>query len=180
MGFTTLETARLELAEIGPQHQEDIYEIWSRDDVMQFYGSDKFTDPEQAAGIIRAFGEGFASGQAIRWGIVLKENRKLIGTIGIHNWNKRVGRAEIGYELHPEYWRKGLAKEAVHAVLDHAFNELEIKRIGALVFPENKVSAGMLEKIGFLREGLLRAYLHQDGRSHDSFMFSLLKTEWEV
>lgn len=180
MGFTTLKTARLELAEIGPQHQEDIYEIWSRDDVMQYYGSDKFTDPEQAAGIIRAFGEGFASGQAIRWGIVLKESGKLIGTIGIHNWNKRVERAEIGYELHPDYWRKGLAKEAVYAVIDHSFNELGIKRMGALVFPENKVSAGMLQKMGFLKEGLLRAYLHQEGRSHDSFMFSLLKTEWKV
>lgn len=180
MEFSTLDTARLELVEIGLQHKEEIYQIWSRDEVMQYYGSDTFTDAEQATGIIRSFGEGFASGQAIRWGIVLKESGKLVGTIGIHNWNKRAERAEIGYELHPDHWRKGLAKEAVHAVLDHSFNELGINRIGALVFPENKVSRGMLQKMGFLKEGLLRAYLHQGGRSYDSFMFSLLKTEWKV
>lgn len=180
MGFTALETERLKLAEIGQQHKEDIYSIFSRGDVMQYYGTDKFTDPEQAAAIIQSFSKGFDSGMATRWGIILKESGELVGTIGIHNWNKRVGRAEIGYELHPDHWRKGIAKEAVHAVLDHSFNELGIFRMGAVVFPENEVSLGMLEKIGFQKEGLLRAYLHQGGRSHDSFMLSLLKTEWKV
>lgn len=180
LAFTTLETKRLELKEIGEQHKESIYQILSRDDVMQYYGTDKFTDPEEAAAIIQSFSKGFESGMAARWGIILKESGELVGTIGIHNWNKRVGRAEIGYELHPDHWRKGIATEAVHAVLSHSFNELGIFRMGAVVFPENVGSLGMLEKIGFQKEGLLRAYLHQGGRSHDSFMLSLLKTEWMV
>lgn len=178
MEFTELDTKRLHLIEIGQKHKDALYDILSRKDVMQYYGTDAFTDPEQAATLISAFREGIIAGNAIRWGIVLKENNELVGTIGIHNWNKRAKKAEIGYELHPNHWRKGIAKEAVATVLTHAFNKLDLFRIGAVVYPANKVSSGMLKGMGFTEEGLLRAFLHQGGESHDALMFSILKTEW--
>lgn len=179
MEFTELDTKRLHLAEIDHQHKERIYSILSRREVMEYYGMDAFTDLDQAGTLIDSFREGLVSGKAIRWGIVLKESGELIGTIGIHNWNKRAKKAEIGYELHPDYWGKGLAKEAVEALLSHAFTELGLFRIGAVVYPANKTSSGMLKSMGFKEEGLLRAFLYQGGESHDALMFSLLKTEWE-
>lgn len=179
MKFTELDTKRLRLAEIGQQHKEAIYDILSREEVMQYYGTDAFTEPEQAGVLIDSFREGLVSGKAIRWGIILKENGRLIGTIGIHNWNKRAKKAEIGYELHPDYWRKGFAKEALARVLTHAFNEMDLFRIGAVVYPANTVSSAMLKGMGFQEEGLLRAFLYQGGASHDALMFSILKTEWK-
>lgn len=179
MELTALETKRLHLGEIGQQHKEAVYAILSREDVMRYYGTDAFTEPEQAGTLIDSFREGLVEGRAVRWGIMLKENGRLIGTIGIHNWNKRAKKAEIGYELHPDYWGKGLAKEAVAAVLTHAFNELDLYRMGAVVYPANTVSSGMLKGMGFKEEGLLRAFLYQGGKSHDALMFSLLKPEWQ-
>lgn len=179
MEFTELDTKRLRLAEIVHQHKDAIYNILSRQEVMEYYGMDAFTEPEQASLLIDSFREGFVSGKAIRWGIVLKESGELIGTMGIHNWNKRAKKAEIGYELHPDHWGKGLAKEAVEALLAHAFSELDLFRIGAVVYPANETSSGMLKGMGFKEEGLLRAFLYQGGKSHDALMFSLLKTEWE-
>jgi [ribosomal protein S5]-alanine N-acetyltransferase len=179
MSFPELETSRLKLIEITEQHTERYFEIMSLDSVTQYYGMESLQRIEQAAGIVRSFKTGFDSKSSMRWGIVIKEMETLIGTVGLNNLQIAQKRAEIGFEIHPDYWNRGYTSEAAKAVIQYAFAELGIYRIGAVTFLDNKASFGLLEKIGFKREGILRGYIHQNGKFNDTYVFSLLAPEWQ-
>ncbi|WP_203333443.1 GNAT family N-acetyltransferase [Planococcus beigongshangi] len=179
MKFPVLETPRLQLVQIGPEHTDALFDILSRDEVTRYYGMDSIEDRLIAEKMIQAFQFGFESQRSFRWGLQLKGSGEFIGTIGLNNLNVGSKKSEIGYELHPAYWRKGLAKEAVLEVLRYAFTELALYRMGAVTYPANEASSGMLKKLGFKEEGKLRGYLYQRGKSHDALIFSLLEPEWK-
>ncbi|MGI2328286.1 GNAT family N-acetyltransferase [Planococcus sp. YIM B11945] len=179
MEFPTLETDRLRLVQIGQEYAKPFFDIMSRDEVTRYYGMDSLASPEEAVRIIDSFQTGFELNRGIRWGMVLKETGEFIGTIGLNNLNVKGKKAEVGYELHPDFWGKRIVREANKAVLAYAFNELDLFRMGAVTFPENKASSSVLKKLGFVEEGRLRGYLYQNHQSHDALIFSLLKPEWQ-
>jgi [ribosomal protein S5]-alanine N-acetyltransferase len=179
MEFPILETERLQLVQISQHHAAEYFDIMSREEVTKYYGMDSLANPEQAEKMIKSFQTSFELDRGIRWGLVLKENGRFAGTIGLNNLNLHGKKAEVGYELHPYYWGKGLIREANTAVLAYAFTELDLFRIGAVTFPENKASSSLLKTLGFMEEGRLRGYLYQGRQSHDALVFSLLKPEWQ-
>ncbi|WP_066320755.1 GNAT family N-acetyltransferase [Bacillus sp. FJAT-29814] len=179
MTFPVLETKRVKLIEITQHHVDSLFEIFSSEEVTRFYGSERFTLPAEAVKLIDMFQKNYLDKRGIRWGIKLKENQKIIGTLGLNGLQLKNKRAEIGYELHPNYWRNGYVSEALQEVLSFSFEKLDLYRIGAVVFPENEPSLKLLEKFGFAKEGLLRGYIQQDGEVHDTYTLSLLKPEWE-
>jgi [ribosomal protein S5]-alanine N-acetyltransferase len=179
MSFPILETERLHLIEINEQYNQKYYEIMSLDEVTRYYGMESLKSVEEAAKMIDSFKNNFLSNRSIRWGIILKGKQEFIGTLGLNNLNLANKRAEIGYEIHPNYWRNGFTSEAVKEVLRYSFQELGLYRIGAVVYPENIASSSLLKKLGFKEEGLLRGYIYQKNRSNDALVFSLLRTEWK-
>lgn len=178
MNFPLLETKRLKLVEITHNHANSLYEILSREEVTKYYGTDHFRSLGEAIKLIDMFQKNFFEKRGIRWGMVLKENYKLVGTVGLNGLQLKNRRAEIGYELHPDYWRKGYTLEAILEVLRFSYTELDLNRIGAVVYPENTPSVALLEKMGFTKEGLLRDYMFQNNKFHDTYVLSLLKEEW--
>ncbi|TMW71049.1 GNAT family N-acetyltransferase [Alteribacter natronophilus] len=179
MSFPELETNRLRLVKIDEKHVTPYFNIMKRADVMKYYGMDALETIEQAAAIVASFGQTFEAGRGIRWGIIHKEDSEFAGTIGLNALNMFSKRTEIGYELHPDYHNRGIMSEALGHVLKYTFEELDLYRTGAVTFPENEASTGLLKRFGFRQEGTLRGYLYQGGRSHDALVFSLLKPEWE-
>ncbi len=179
MQFPILETERLMLSEITEQDTDWYYALLQREDVTYYYGMDRLLEREEAVEMIRAFRVIFEFMRGLRWGIRLKGTEELIGTIGLNQLQLRSKKAEVGYELHPYYWRQGLMEEALAAVLTYSFNELDLYRIGANTYPENTGSNRLLAKIGFTHEGRLRGYLYQRGESHDALVYSLLAPEWK-
>lgn len=179
MTFPVLETKRLKLIEITQHHVDSLFEVFSSEEVTRFYGSERFTLPAEAVKLIDMFQKNYLERRGIRWGIKLKENQKIIGTLGLNGLQLKNKRAEIGYELHPGFWRNGYVSEALEEVLRFSYEKLDLFRIGAVVFPENEPSLKLLEKFGFTKEGLLRGYIQQNGEIHDTYLLSLLKPEWE-
>lgn len=74
-----------------------------------------------------------------------------VGAIGIYP-DTNTKDAELGYWLGEQYWGRGMATEAVNAIVEYAFKTLPISRIHASVFEHNKASMRVLEKCGFERE----------------------------
>ena len=173
--FPTLETERLILREIIKEDTEGIFACFSNDDVTRYYGQETLQNLEQAENFIEFFQKNYHDKRGIRWAIERKEDKGIIGTIGFNAWLPKHKRAEIGYELHPNYWRKGYTSEAVLAVLTYGFDVMELTRIGAVVFKENEASQNLLTKIGFQEEGILKKYMYQNGVAHDTYVYSLLK-----
>jgi len=110
--------------------------------------------------------------------MVEKVSNLVIGRCGLHNWNTDHHRAEIGYHMVLEnYKRQGLMTEAVIAIVDHGFKTLKLHRIEALVGANNAASLKIIAKQGFVKEGLLRQHYFINGVYEDSVMFSKLASE---
>jgi len=84
--------------------------------------------------------------------------------------------AEIGYWLGKPYWGRGLATAAVRAVTEYAFEHLGLLRVYALPFEENLASARVLEKAGYVREGVLRNAAIKSGRPKNMIMFAITRS----
>ncbi|CAM3248334.1 GNAT family N-acetyltransferase [Filibacter tadaridae] len=180
MTFPVLQTARLQLIEVQAEHAPAIFDVFSNTEVIKYYGMDPFKEVEQAEKMVGHFRTTYESKRGIRWAIVIEEDNRLVGTIGLNNLALGMKKAEIGFEIHPDFWRNGITSEALRAVLNYSFEELQLHRMGAVTFPANNASIGLLEKHGFQKEGELRNFLFQNNQSHDAFIFSLLHTEWNT
>lgn len=102
---------------------------------------------------------------------------KLVGGISVSRTGD-ICRGELGYVLAKEYWGKGIASDAVRLVLKEVFDEMpELERVEALVDVENLASQRVLEKVGFVKEGVLRKYGFTKGKSSDMVIFSFLNTD---
>lgn len=99
-----------------------------------------------------------------------------VGGIGLR-LNEDVERtsAEIGYWVGRAYWGRGIATEAVRAVTEHAFATYDLTRVYALPFAENAASIRVLEKAGYVREGLLRRSAIKDSIVRDQLMYATVR-----
>lgn len=177
--FPILNTARLHLRQIQPSDAEALFSYFSKDEVTEFFDLPTFQDIAEAQELVKTWQDRYDRKDTIRWAICLKENPdELIGTCGFHNFSNEHFRAEIGYELHPRFWQKGMMTEVITCILDYGFSELKLNRIEAFIDPANIASRKLLEKVGLSSEGVLRDYFFEKGRFVDAEMFALLKKDY--
>lgn len=86
--------------------------------------------------------------------------------------------AELGYNISKAYWGKGIATEISRSMLEFGFRELELHRIYATCRPENTGSYRVMENIGMKREGHLREHFMKNGKWQDSYLYSILRSEY--
>lgn len=180
MVFTlpVIETDRLILRSIEYADVEALFAYFSRDEVTRYYDLDSFDDRDQALALIQNWKDRYERQEVVRWGITLESSDLLIGTCGYHNLKKKHLKAEIGYDLHPEYWGQGFMKEAVSAILTYGFKQMDLNRVEALVHVDNSASRQLLDKSGFKQEGVLREGLMKNKSAVDAALYSILKREY--
>lgn len=178
--FPVLETERFRLRELTKEDAPHLYDYFSDEEVVQYCGLEPFTRKEQAEQFVTQVKSGFRNGMMIRWAIVDKQTGDLLGTIGYHNWNRQHRRAEIGYELKKEMWRKGIMTEVLETVISSGFDRLLLNRIGATVRAENVSSRELLRKFGFSEEGILQEYQYYLGGFYDLLMYGLTRSTYEA
>ena len=102
---------------------------------------------------------------------------RVVGGIGI-GVNSHGYKATVGYWVAAASRGQGVCTRALRVLSRHALETLELQRVDLVTDPDNAASQRVAEKVGFRREGVLRAHLrHPDGRIRDSVMFSLLPRE---
>jgi [ribosomal protein S5]-alanine N-acetyltransferase len=176
--FPHLETRNLILRRIQLTDSNAIFKILGDDEVTKYYDEATFTDASQASNQIEAWENGFKSRRCIRWGIAREDNQVIgsCGYYGLHPWHMR---GSIGYELARPFWRQGIMIEALKAIINLGFDEMDLNRIEAVVLPENTASIKLLEKLGFENEGVLKEYENWGSKGYvDLCMFSLLRKTW--
>lgn len=179
--FPTIETARLILREIGPEDAPALFDIHGDESLMRWFGVDPLTDLAGAEKLVSLFGAWRTQpNPGTRWGIQLKGEQGLSGTCGLFGWNRAWRKCTIGYELAASAQGRGYMHEALLSVLDWGFGNMELNRIEAQVHPENASSIRSVSRLGFQREGLLRALGFWRGAYHDMIQFSLLRSDWEA
>lgn len=157
---------------------KDMFEYASRKFVGPKAGWKPHETIEESEMIIAAF---IASNEV--WAIEHLEDKKVIGSIGLHKDEKRpkMKSRMIGYVLHEDYWGKGYMVEAVEAMFDFAFNELGLDLVAAVHYPDNPQSKRVMEKCGMTYEGTLRhAGTVYNGTVRDHCCYSILKEEFDA
>jgi len=109
--------------------------------------------------------------------LAIEVGGRVVGGIGL-GLNVHEYRGRLGYWVAADVRRRGICTHALRLLSHYAFVELGLQRVDLITDPENAASQRVAEKVGFRREGVLRAHLrHPDGRIRDSVMFSLLPGE---
>jgi len=177
--FPQLETDRLILREMTLDDVEFYFHHFNNEKVIEgscFPGPKSLEAAKEE--LERYCIKPFKENRGIRWGIIRKGRKELIGTCGYYDWNKTARRAEIGYDLDPAYWGQGIMTEALRAVLKHGFEKMELNRIQAIIDSKNTRSMKLVHRLDFKKEGVLRQNSYFNGQFLDDVCFSLLKKEW--
>ena len=178
--LTIAETERLILRELSEEDIERMYAISCKAEVRA-YVDDIPEDRDEAYEHIRAYikqvypfyGYGY-------WGIFLKESGELIGRCGLQEGTVReevsedfAEGARIGYLLDPAYTGHGYAKEAVHAVIRYAFEEMKLTCISAAIREDNVRSVAVAKACGMSYD----REVEQDGKKYQSYHIFNEKSE---
>jgi len=115
--------------------------------------------------------------KALLYAIALQGQDELIGSVGIE-LDMPNRRGEIGYWIGVPYQGRGYATEAAGALVEYAFNVLDLHKVTAHHLVRNPASGRVLEKIGMRREGLLREHVRKDGRYEDLVQYAVLRDEF--
>lgn len=173
-----LETPRLRLRAYRAGDAEAMFALYSDPRVMRYWSFPPWQEMAQAkAYVARALAE-MAEGRVMPWVIASREDDRLLGTVTLYALNREQRRSEIGYSLSPAAQGRGIASEALRSVLAHAFDVLGFGRVEADVDPRNAASCRLLERLGFRREGLMRARWHVAGETCDTAFYGLLAGEF--
>ena len=146
-----LETDRLILRTWELKDLDDFFEYASVEGVGEKAGWEHHKSKDKSLEILKMFIE-----EKKVFAIVLKENQKVIGSIGIEELSEELDKdldklpgRELGYVLNKDYWNKGIMTEAVSKVVDYCFNTLKLNFLMASYFNYNIASKRVLENLNF-------------------------------
>jgi ribosomal-protein-alanine N-acetyltransferase len=175
--FPVLSTQRLVLRAPVQEDAAAFGGILSNPDVTRFSNWPTAPNKAQLERVMKWMAKAFGSGKGCAWMIEDRESKRLAGAIRYNHFEAKWKCGQIGYELHPDFWGRGLMTEAAVpvAVCGHRF--FGLNRIEAWTLPGNTGSDRVLEKSGFRYEGTLRQKAWFKGDFHDFRMFGRLASD---
>jgi RimJ/RimL family protein N-acetyltransferase len=162
------------------EHADALFAMHSSAHVLRSWDAPPWTGPERAQRFIAACREMAEEGSGARPAIERVSDGAFVGWCGLTRWNPDYRSASMGYCLDDAAWGQGFATEAAGALLEWAFDTLELNRVQAEADTRNVASARVLEKLGFVREGTLREDCVVNGEVSDSWVYGLLRREWRT
>jgi ribosomal-protein-alanine N-acetyltransferase len=146
----SFETQRPILRRIREIDYIDMYEYSADADVTRYLVWHPHKTLDETKSYAKDLQKRYDTGKFFDWGVVFKEDGKLIGTCGLTTVNVNKNSCEVGYVLAKKYWGMGLIPEALELVMDFAFTYLEFDRIEARFFEGNANSLRVMQKMGMV------------------------------
>lgn len=173
-----LGTPRLELRPLTDADVPALFAIFKDPEAMRYWASPAMTDIAEAEALLQDIQRHAEAETLFQWGLARRDDDIVIGTCTLFRIDRRHRRCELGYIVRRDLWGRGFAKEALTALLDHAFGTLGLHRLEADIDPRNASSIRLVERLGFQREGHLRERYFVAGDIQDSVIYGLLAPEW--
>ena len=148
----TLETSRLIMRKILPSDCLDMYDYSCRPETSQYLLWSPHENLRYTKRYISYIQSAYRSETFYDFALVDKQTEKMIGTCGFTSFDLQNNAAEIGYVLHPDFWGRGFAKEAVLRLMAFGFAELRLHRMTAKIMSQNGASKRVAEKCGMRHE----------------------------
>ena len=174
----SLETDRLILRRINKSDAQDMYEYSRLEEVTRYLLWKPFTSLDVSRAYIATLGKSYRTGKFFDFAVIVKDEKKMIGTCGFTSVSEKDGAAEIGFVLNPAYHQKGYGYEAATAVLRLGFMHFGFNRIEARCMRGNESSRALMKKLGMEYEGCARQRMFVKGVYRDIETCSILKSEF--
>ena len=174
----TLQTERLQLRPFTEADADALFALHSDANVLRFWDAPPWTEPARAERFLATCRQMVDDGTGARLAFDRLSDGAFLGWCSLAKWNPTFRSASMGYCLGEAAWGHGYATEAARAVLTWGFETLDLNRVQAEVDTRNAASARVLEKLGFVREGTLRANCIVNDEVSDSWVFGLLRRDW--
>lgn len=165
---------RLRLRALLPDDAPALLALYGDPDVMRYWIHAPWTTTAQALAAIEAARTELAVGTALHLAIETRIDTRLAGSCALYDIDGGHRRATLGFLLGRGFWRLGYGVEAIGLLAGHGFATLGLRRIEAEVDVRNHASARLLARLGFQREGRMRARWLVDGERRDVDMWALL------
>ena len=150
--FPNLTTSRLILRQLSEDDSAEIFSLRTDMRVNKYLDRQIQQNLTEVIAFINNINKSIHENQSLYWAICLKGKDKLVGTICLFGFSGENRTAEIGYELHPDYQKKGIMNESLNAVIEYAFSVLNLDSMIASVHKNNDGSIKLLEKNNFAME----------------------------
>lgn len=173
-----LETDRLLLRKLSMRDADDMFEYASHPEVAANVSWDHHRNINDSKNFLKMIIGYYEEGIPSPWGLVYRENQKLIGTIGFHVYSKNNFFAEVGYALSMDYWNKGIMTEALEKVLDFGFSRMDLNRIEATCMLNNQASEKVMLKCGMKYEGVMKQKIFAKDKFHDLRLYAILRSDF--
>lgn len=178
-GTKKIETDRLVLRRYMNEDAAAMYKNWASDkEVTKFLTWPTHSSQEVSQSVIEDWIKQYSNESYYHWAIVLKDNGdEPIGDIAVVNMDEKISMAHVGYCIGRTWWHKGITSEALKAVMDFLFDEVNANRIEARHDPRNLNSGKVMKKCGMKYEGTLRSSDWNNQGICDACYYALLKSE---
>ena len=180
-GTVELETARLILRQTSITDAAQMFKNWASDpEVTKYLMWQPHADIEVTKSILASWDKENAKMNYYHWGMVLKENQEIIGTVGTLGIDETNRSTELGYCMSRALWGNGYMTEAVAAIIEHLFNTVGLNRITARHDPDNIGSGFVMRKCGMVFEGIQRQahYCEQRG-FYDLASYAIIRSDFD-
>lgn len=178
-GSKTIESERLILRAFQYTDDADMLTYWISDpDIQSMYSEPVYTTKQEVKKLLDKYITSYEKPDYYRWAIIEKQSQICIGQIAIFLVNDKNHFCEIEYALGRKFHRKGYATEAVNAILDFSFNQVNFHKVQVCHKEGNIASQGVIRKCKFTYEGTLRDFFYMNGRYVNRLYYSMLKDEY--
>lgn len=174
-----LHTTRLRLRPFTDTDADPLFAMHSKAVVMRYWDSPVWTEPDRAKRFIAICRKTEDEGTGVRVVIERASDGAFVGWCGLFEWDPDYRSASLGYCLDDAMWGHGYATETARALLQWGFDTMDLNRVQAEADTRNPASARVLEKAGFVREGTLRENCVVNGEVSDSWIYGLIRREWQ-
>lgn len=175
----TLRTERLRLTPVSVQNAGTLWAVLQQPDLRSYQelptvGAAAFTDMVSKRPKVLRPG---TSGR-FEWLVYLHRVRKPVGWVSLRIAERDLATGEIGYSIVRDFRGRGIAREAVCALLDEAFTQAGLARVSAYCVPENAPSRRLLARLGFSAEGVLPRGATVNGHIVDVLTHRMDRARW--
>jgi len=174
----TAHSATLGLRYPRPSDAPALYALASDPEVTRYFSWGPYRDEDQARAWLATLAARRRAGIALELAIVDRTDQP-IGITLLNDVSLRDRRCCVGTWLGRAHWGTGANRESKALIARLAFSALRMERLGAYADVRNERSQAALKRIGFEREGVLRAFHRHGDQPRDVMVYSLLRAHWE-
>lgn len=175
----TVATERLLLRPFDAKDGETLFALMSDANVLRYWDEPPWTERSSIDRFLAQCRTRAEQGSGARLAIERASDHRFLGWCGLNEWDADFRSATVTYCLLQDAWGQGYATEAMRALVGWAYATLDLNRLQGEADTRNSASARVLAKLGFVHEGTLREDCIVNGEVSDTWVYGLLRRDWE-